>query len=135
MKLITNLPKLDRIFGAIALKNGICAEVGDLILFSGFAGMDLESGRLLQDEPIEDHANASLDCYAYVLAELGLTLDHVIKVNCFLQDPGDFQRWNEVFKSRFTAPYPLRTTVGAPLVVGRIELEIVATRTPRAAAV
>jgi len=31
----------------------------------------------------------------------------------------------------FEAPYPCRTTVGAPLVAGNIEIEIVAARTPR----
>lgn len=131
MKLLNNLPKIDNAVKAFAVKNAIAIEVGDQILFSGMAGIELETGKLAEGD-IAVHANASLDCYEYILESMGLTLDNVIKVNCFLANPADFALWNETFKSRFSAPYPCRTTVGAPLVAGEIELEIIATRTKRA---
>lgn len=134
MKILTSLPKIDAMMKSFSIKNAICFEVGDLILFSGFAGIEVDTGRFLDKEPIEDHANAAIDCYRYILEEMGLSLDNVIKVNCFLADPADFPAWNETFKARFTPPYPCRTTVGAPLVVGKIELEFTASRTPRSLA-
>ena len=59
--------------------------------------------------------------------EAGLGLDNVIKVNAYLADPvGDFAGWNEVYLEKFAAPYPCRTTVGAQLHVGVIELDVIA---------
>jgi 2-iminobutanoate/2-iminopropanoate deaminase len=134
MKILTNLPKLDPIAKAFNIRNGICIEVGELIVFSGFAGLDMASGGVSQGD-IAKHANDSLDIYEYILSSIGLSLDNVVKVNAYLTDPArDFPGWNEVFKTRFSDPYPCRTTVGAPLVAGLIELEIQAARTSRKAA-
>lgn len=133
MKILTNLPKIDNAVKGFAIKNAICIEVGDLLIFSGFAGLDLETGELAE-ATLAAQANASIDCYQYILESLGLSLDNVVKVNCFLAKPNEFPEWNEIFKTRFSAPYPCRTTVGAPLVVGELELEFIASRTPRSAA-
>ncbi|WP_454749050.1 RidA family protein [Ciceribacter selenitireducens] len=131
MKLLKNLPKIDEVSKGLAIKNAIAMDTGELIYFSGYAGIDLDKGILIEG-PIEDHINGSLDCYQYILEHLGLSFDNVIKVNCFLADPvGDFPKWNEIFKERFKAPHPCRTTVGAPLVVGKIEIEIIAAKTSR----
>ena len=133
MRILTNLPKIDTIAKAFDIKNGICVEVGELLVFSGFAGLDLETGAVSKGDIVK-HANDSLDCYEYILKSIGLSLDNVVKVNAYLKDPvADFSGWNETFKARFTAPYPCRTTVGASLVAGLIELEIQAARTPRRA--
>ena len=66
-----------------------------------------------------------------MLADLGLSLDHVIKVNAQPSDVSEFAAWNEVFLDVFDAPYPCRTTVGAALVAGKIEVEIIAATTAR----
>ena len=59
------------------------------------------------------------------------TQDHVIKVNAQLSDVSEFSAWNDVFLDVFDAPYPCRTTVGAALVAGKIEVEIIAAATAR----
>ena len=134
MKILTNLPAIDEVVKEFDIRNAICIDLGELIVFSGFAGLDLATGTISVG-PIEKHANDSLDCYQHILESIGLSLDHVVKVNAFLADPvADFPGWNETFKQRFRAPYPCRTTVGAPLVAGRIELEIQAARSSRLAA-
>jgi 2-iminobutanoate/2-iminopropanoate deaminase len=53
---------------------------------------------------------------------------HVVKVNVFLTDMGDFAAMNEVYATQFDKPYPARTTIGvASLPLGaRIEIEMVA---------
>jgi 2-iminobutanoate/2-iminopropanoate deaminase len=135
MKIVTNLPKIDEVVKGFDIRNAICIEVGELILFSGFAGLDMKTGKITEGDDIARHANDSIDCYEYILQSIGLSLDNVVKVNTFLKDPEkDFPAWNETFKQRFSAPYPCRTTVGAPLVAGLIELEFQAARTPRSAA-
>jgi 2-iminobutanoate/2-iminopropanoate deaminase len=65
-----------------------------------------------------------------VLAAAGLAFDDVVKVNVYLTSMDDFAAMNEVYASRFTEPYPARTTVavaGLPLGA-RIEIELVARR-------
>ncbi len=65
-----------------------------------------------------------------VLAAAGLTLDDVVKVNVFLTDMKNFQAMNEVYKSKFEAPYPARSTVGVrELPLGAlVEIEMIARR-------
>jgi len=132
MKLLRNLPKVDAVLKDMDIRNAIAIDTGELVILSGFAGVNIETASLIVDGSIEDHINGSLDCYAYILAHLGLSFDNVVKVNCFLADPvADFPAWNEIFKSRFNAPHPCRTTVGAPLVVGRIEIEFLVAKASR----
>jgi 2-iminobutanoate/2-iminopropanoate deaminase len=133
MKILSNLPAIDEVVKEFDIRNAICIDLGELIVFSGFAGLDLETGAVSRGDIVR-HASDSLDCYEYILKSIGLSLDNVVKVNAYLKDPvADFPGWNETFKSRFNAPHPCRTTVGAPLVAGLIELEIQACRTPRQA--
>ena len=64
-----------------------------------------------------------------IFQDLGLSMDHVVKVNAQLTDVSEFSAWNDVFLDVLEAPYPC--PVGAPLVVGKIEVEIVAAAVPR----
>jgi 2-iminobutanoate/2-iminopropanoate deaminase len=134
MKLLKSLSGFDALFKSLGVENALCIEVDNLVYLSGFAGVNLNTGRLSEGR-FEIHANESLDCFELVLGEMGLSLDHVLKVNCYLKNPTvDFPVWNDVFKTRFNKPYPCRTSVGAPLVVGEIEVDIVAHRSSRMAA-
>lgn len=130
MKILASVPEIDRVSATMAIRNAIAIETGDLITYSGFAGVDFETGKITEG-PFAKHAHDSIDAYETILRAQGLTLDHVIKVRCFLQNTSDFAEWNEIFKSRFAAPHPCRTTVGSPLIVGLIELEFTAARTRR----
>ncbi len=112
------------------IKNSTAIQVGDLIMFSGLTGLDFDTGK-----PIEGgtaaQARHTLEMFAAILGDLGLSLDHVVKVNAHLVNVDDFGAWNEVFLDVFDPPYPCRTTVGASLVVGLIEVEITASVHPR----
>lgn len=133
MKLLNSVPEIDAASAGLAIRNGIAVETGDLIIYSGFAGIDFETSAI-SEGPFAKHALDSINAYKTILAAQGLTLDHVLKVRCFLQNTDDFREWNEIFLASFNAPYPCRITVGAPLVVGLIELEFTAARTTRQAA-
>jgi 2-iminobutanoate/2-iminopropanoate deaminase len=131
MKLLNSLPHIDAASAGLAIRNGIAIETNDLITLSGFAGVDFET-QGISEGPFAKHANDSLDTFEYILASMGLSFDHVVKVRCFLADPvADFPEWNEIFKRRFSAPHPCRITIGAPLVVGLIEVEMTVARTAR----
>lgn len=112
------------------VKNATAIQVGDLYFFSGLTAIDLQTFEVSEAD-VATQARITLENFRCILADLDLTLDHVVKVNAHLTDVSEFAAWNEVFLDVFDAPYPCRTTVGAPLVVGKIEVEIVAATTPR----
>ena len=112
------------------IKNSTAIQVGDLYFFSGMTAIDLSTFEVSQAD-VATQARIPLETFGALLEDMGLSLDHVIKVNAQLADVTEFPSWNAVFLDVFDAPYPCRTTVGAPLVVGEIEVEIIAASTPR----
>jgi len=61
------------------------------------------------------------------LREAGSSLEHVLKVNAYLNDPADYDRFNEVFAEEFPQLPPARTTIGVNLIGDfKIEIELVA---------
>ncbi len=112
------------------IKNSTAIRVDNLILFSGLTALDLQTGQIVEGD-FEAQARHTLGIFAGILADLDLSLDHVVKVTCQLRHIDDFATWNTVFLDVFDPPYPCRTTTGAPLVVGDIEVEITAALEPR----
>lgn len=132
LETFTDVAALKQVNARFGLKNTPVIRVGDLYFCSGLTALDLETGGVIEGDDIREHARVVLDDVEAILAEAGLGLDHVVKINAYLADAvGDFPAWNEVYLDRFAAPYPCRTTVGAQLHVGRIELDVVAARFPR----
>ena len=112
------------------VKNSPAIQVGDLYFFSGMTAIDLKTFEVSEAD-LASQARMTLENFRSMLGDLGLSLDHVIKVNAQLSDVAEFSAWNEVFLDVFDAPYPCRTTVGAPLVAGKIEVEIIAAAVAR----
>nr|WP_254701636.1 RidA family protein [Neorhizobium galegae] len=56
--------------------------------------------------------------------------DDVVSVNVYLTDMSDFGQMNEIYATRFSSPFPARTTIGcASLPLGaRIEIGLTAKR-------
>lgn len=132
LETFTDIAAMKRVNARFGLKNTPVIRVGDLYFCSGLTSLDLETGGVVDSDDIREHARVVLDDVEAILAETGLGLDHVVKVNAYLADPvHDFPAWNDVYLERFAEPYPCRTTVGAELHVGRIELDVVAAREPR----
>ena len=62
-----------------------------------------------------------------VLASTDCGLEHVIKVNCWLDDPRDFTSFNAVFAKYFSAHPPSRSTVQSALMVdAKVEMDVIA---------
>ena len=112
------------------VKNSPAIQVGDLYFFSGMTAIDLTTFEV-SDADLGTQARLTLENFELMLGDLGLSLDHVIKVNAQLSNVSDFSDWNDVFLDVFKPPYPCRTTVGAPLVAGKIEIEIIAAAVAR----
>ena len=130
MTIVHSSPSVEAAMQHFNVKNATAIQVGDLYFFSGLTAIDLVSLEVSQAD-VRTQARLTLENFSAILDDLNLSLDHVIKVNAQLSDVGEFAAWNEVFLDMFDAPYPCRTTVGAPLVAGDIEIEIVAASNPR----
>lgn len=101
---------------------------GGVLYCSGQLGLDPTSGEL---EPgVKAQAERAITNLQAVLAATGMTLGDVAKTTVFLADMADFAVVNEVYASRFTAPYPARSTVQAAGLPkgGRVEIEAIAVR-------
>lgn len=62
-----------------------------------------------------------------VLALAGCTLEHVVKVNVWLDDARDFSSFNAVFQKHFIDHPPARSTVQSPLMVdAKVEMDVIA---------
>ena len=130
MTIVHSSPSVEAAMQHFNVKNATAIQVGDLYFFSGLTAIDLVSLEISLAD-VRTQARLTLENFDAILDDLNLSLDHVIKVNAQLTDVGEFAAWNEVFLDMFDAPYPCRTTVGAPLVAGDIEIEIVAASSPR----
>lgn len=96
---------------------------GDLLYLSGRAAV--EPGTL-RPRPggFDAQAAAVLDDVAAVLEAGGSGFEHVLRVECFLADAADFAAWNRIFRERFAAAPPARTTVVAGFAVEGLLIEL-----------
>jgi len=102
-------------------------DEGNLVFLSGQTPIDSATGKLVEG----DISAQTLQCFKNlfnVLKAANLTPNHVVKVNVFLTDMGNFAAMNEVYKTQFDQPYPARTTIGvAALPLGaQVEIEMIA---------
>ncbi len=104
-------------------------DAGSLVFCSGQTPIDPTTGSLAAGT-VGDRTDQCFDNLFAVLADAGLGPEHVIKVNVYLTDMDDFEGMNEVYATRFSRPFPARTTIGvASLPLGSdIEIELVAQR-------
>jgi 2-iminobutanoate/2-iminopropanoate deaminase len=80
----------------------------------------------VEAEGIEEQTRQVLKNLQAILAEKGATLDQVVKVTTHLQDVArDFAAYNKVYQEFFTAPFPVRTTVGSDLAKILVEIDFV----------
>jgi 2-iminobutanoate/2-iminopropanoate deaminase len=62
---------------------------------------------------IAAHTKHVLDTIQKLLEEAGSSMDKVLKCNVYLADLKDYDEMNKVFKGRFGAEPPVRTTIAA----------------------
>jgi 2-iminobutanoate/2-iminopropanoate deaminase len=103
--------------------------VGNLLFLSGQTPVDPRTGKLVEGDAAIQTARV-FDNLEAVLASASLSMADVMKCNVFLTSMDDFAAMNAVYRERFSAPFPARTTVavaGLPLGA-RVEIELVAAR-------
>ncbi len=83
---------------------------GNLLYCSGQAPIDPSTGKLITSE-IREQTQQVFNNLEAVLTDAGLDMNNVIKVNVYLTSIINFAEMNQVYKERFSPPYPARTTV------------------------
>jgi 2-iminobutanoate/2-iminopropanoate deaminase len=92
---------------------------------AGFGPQDAANGHAVPDN-VGDQTRQVLRNIQTVLAVHGLTMDDVVKSTVHLEDLADFAEFNAAYQEFFTAPYPVRTTVGSRLANILVEIDVVA---------
>lgn len=105
-KEIINTPRAPKAIGPYSQ----AVKAGDFLFVSGQLPIDPVSNTMVEAD-IKRQTAQSLNNIAAILAEAGLSLEHVVKVNVYLADMNDFAAMNEVYNSFFTRNYPARVAV------------------------
>ena len=100
--------------------------VGGLVFTSGQIPVDPSTGAVA--EGIAAQADQSCRNVGAILEAAGVGFDKVVKTTCFLADIADFAAVNEIYASKFEAPFPARSAfqVAALPAGGLVEIEVVA---------
>lgn len=83
---------------------------GDCLFVSGQASVDREDGHIITDT-FEGEVRRSIENMQAILEAAGLSLDHVVNCRCYVNDPDDVARHNEIYAEYFSDPRPTRSTL------------------------
>ncbi|RAO67816.1 uncharacterized protein BHQ10_003828 [Talaromyces amestolkiae] len=78
------------------------------VFCSGNVAMDPETNRII-DGDIQAHTHQVIKNLSAILDAAGSSINHVVKVNIFLADMGDFAKMNEVYDLYWGDIRPCRT--------------------------
>ena len=90
-------------------------DASKLVVISGQAAIDME-GNVIGDT-IEEQTHLTLKNCEKQLRDADCDLNDVFKANVFLTDLDNWPRFNEVYKTYFDDPLPVRTAVQTPLLM------------------
>jgi 2-iminobutanoate/2-iminopropanoate deaminase len=96
---------------------------GDLVFLSGRAAVDPATLKVVGEDFLEQALIVLRDIEA-VLTAAGSDWRHVLRIECFLADAADFPVWNRIWRERFDAPRPARTTVVSEFAIPGILIEL-----------
>ena len=86
-------------------------DCGTFLITSGQVPFDPATGELVPGG-VTEQARQSLRNIKAILAQAGLTMDHVVKTTVFLKNMSDFAAMNAVYAEFFTeGQYPARSAV------------------------
>jgi 2-iminobutanoate/2-iminopropanoate deaminase len=98
-------------------------DAARIVVISGQVALDAD-GEVIGDT-IEEQTRATLANCSRQLETAGCTLADIFKVNAYMTDLGDWDRFNAVYVELIPEPRPVRTTIGAKLLPGfLIEIEM-----------
>ncbi len=100
-------------------------RAGGFVYVSGQLPRDPASGELVGDD-VESQTRQVMRNVQRALEAAGATLADLVSVTVYLADVDDWGRFNAVYKTLLTPPYPTRTAIGANLRGILVEISAVA---------
>ena len=100
---------------------GIIAS-GRILFVAGQTPKDPRTGQMPQG--FREQTERTLENLKAIIEAAGAKMSDVVKVNAYLADLGNFPVFNEIYTRYFSQPWPARTTVGAVLPGGAVQVEI-----------
>lgn len=104
------------------------AVVSNGVLYaSGQIGLLPEEGKLIADD-VQPQARQVITNLSAVLAEAGVAVNDILKVNIFLTDMGDFPLVNEIYAEWLGEHRPARATVAVAALplAAKVEMDLIA---------
>ena len=92
--------------------NSPAIRAGDFLFLSGIGALHPTTHEILGRDVVEQTRQTMANIEA-ILRAGGASLDDVIKMDVYLQDPADYEAFNATYADYFQPPYPARLTVGA----------------------
>lgn len=108
-------------FSQAVVANGFVFTAGQIPAITGLDD---------QPESFTDQVRQTIRNLESVLKAAGSGLEHVVKVNTYLTDPGQLEEYNRVYSEFFDAAKPARTSVCVSLWGVSLEIECVAVVPP-----
>ena len=99
-------------------------RAGGLIFVAGQVPRDTE--RNILGDTIEEQTAAVLNNLRLVLEDAGTDFSRLVRVQAYLSDISEFQRFNAVYATVMGSAAPVRTTIGCALNGVRVEIDAVA---------
>jgi 2-iminobutanoate/2-iminopropanoate deaminase len=87
------------------------AKVGSFITIGGTAGVNPATSQLAGPD-IQSQTLQILDSFGVMLESVGSDLAHVVHINIFLKEMGDFEAMNAAYIERLGDYRPARTVIG-----------------------
>jgi 2-iminobutanoate/2-iminopropanoate deaminase len=87
------------------------SKAGASITIGGTAGFDPATGELAGTD-VASQTRQILDSFRVMLESVGSDLAHVVHINVFLRDMGDFDAMNAAYAERMGSHRPARTAIG-----------------------
>jgi 2-iminobutanoate/2-iminopropanoate deaminase len=85
--------------------------VGQFITIGGTAGFDPVTGELAGPDVFSQTIQI-LESFAVMLDSVGSDLNHVVHINVFLKEMGDFETMNRAYVEKMGEHRPARTVIG-----------------------
>lgn len=121
---ITRLETADAAAGGTKRPFAKAVRAGDFVYVSG--QVPAEGGEIISGGIVKQTEQVMQNIIA-VLETAGCGLEHVVKVNAWLDDPRDFTSFNKVFERYFLDNPPARSTVQSALMVdAKVEMDVIA---------
>lgn len=104
-------------------------EANGMVFVSGQLPVDPATGEFVPGG-IKELTHRSLTNIKNILAEEGLTMQHIVKTTVFLADINDFAEMNEVYATFFEGVAPARSAMAVKTLPkgARVEIECIAVK-------